>query len=294
MRILTTLLLLIIFSSCNEKSKKENSERTQNMNDKGYVLEEDGGIYTEVFDSTNVDENRYTSNNRIYKENISFTYSFEHLTKEGEKLFFKEDAIKKESKYQWKFVKPNVEDKDIIEKVKISVKYGLEPMLTHVPDYNQTLLQYDYPTKDNTSPFNSISGAIENEKNVWIHPPRDKYFRILELNPFPFIKTPYEVGNSWEWKLGIGSGWGDERWKTWEGGIENQYSYEISGKKIIETKLGKIDCFIIKSTASSDIGKTKLTAYFNEDYGFIRLNYTNIDGSKTNLELIEYSDKKTT
>jgi len=291
MRIITILLILTIFLSCNEKSKNDNSELTQNM--KNYVLKEDGGIYTEVFDSTNVDENRYTANNRIYKENISLTYSFEHLTKEGEKLFFKEDTTKEESKYQWKFVKPNLEDKDIIEKVKISVKYGLKPMIKYVPDYNQTLLQYDYPSENSTSVFNSISGAIENEKNVWIHPPRDKYFRILELNPFPFIKTPYEVGTSWEWKLGIGSSWGDERWKTWEGGIENQYSYEITGKETIETELGKMECFIIKSTASSEIGKTKLTAYFNEDYGFIRLNYTNIDGSKTNLELIEHSDKKT-
>lgn len=291
MRILTAVLILTIFLSCNEKSKKENSEQTQNMKD--YVLEEDGGIYTEVFDSTNVNENRYTANNRIYKENISFTYSFEHITKDGEKLFFKEDTTKEESKYQWEFAKPNSEDKDIIEKVKISVKYGLEPMIQYVPDYNQTILQYDYPTISNALPFNSISGAIENEKNVWIHPPRDKYFRILELNPFPFIKAPYEIGNSWKWKLGIGSSWGDERWKTWEGNIENQYTYEITGKEILETNFGKIECLIITSSASSDIGETKLTAYFNEDYGFIRLFYTNIDGSKTNLELIEHSDKKT-
>jgi len=97
MRILIALLILTIFLSCNGKSKKENSEQTQNMKD--YVLEEDGGIYIEVFDSTNIDENRYTANNRIYKENISFTFSFEHITKDGEKLFFKNDTTKEESKY---------------------------------------------------------------------------------------------------------------------------------------------------------------------------------------------------
>ncbi|MGO3182768.1 MAG: hypothetical protein ACTIJ9_08055 [Aequorivita sp.] len=115
---------------------------------------------------------------------------------------------------------------------------------------------------------------------------------ILELNPFPFIKAPYKVGNSWDWWLGIGSQWGDERWKTWEGGIENQYFYEITKKKIIETEFGKLECFIIESTAWSELGETKLTAYFNEKYGFIKLNYINIDGSKTNLELIEYSESK--
>ena len=289
MRILLTLLILIGFSACKQKSESGNVTKKQVLKD--YVLEESGGIFAEVFDSTNVDENRYTDNNLIYKENISFTYSFEHLTKEGEKLFFKEDASKEESKYQWKFVKPNPEDKDIIEKIKISVKYGLEPMIKYVPDYNQTLLQYDYPTENNTSVFNSISGAIENEKNVWIHPPRDRYFRILELNPFPFVKVPYEIGNSWKWKLSIGSSWGDKRWKIWEGGIENQYHYEITGNEILDTEFGKLECLIIKSTAKSELGETKLTSYFNEKYGFIKLIYTNIDGSKTNLELIEHSDK---
>lgn len=291
MRILTLLLILISVCACKEKNRKENP--IQKLITKDYTLEESGGIFTEVFDSTNIDENRYTANNSIYRTNASFTYSFEHITKDGEKLYFKEDKTVEEREKQWKFIKPNSKDESIINKVKISVKYGLEPMIKHVPNYNQTLLQYDYPTYNNELPFNSISGAIENENNVWIHPPRDRYFRILELNPFPFIKAPYEIGNSWEWWLSIGSQWGDERWKTWEGGIENQYYYEITEKETIDTKFGKLECLIIKSSATSELGETKLTSYFNEKYGFIKLNYINIDGSKTNLELIEHSDKKT-
>lgn len=291
MRILTLLLILLSVTSCKEENRKENPTQQQIVKD--YTLEESGGIFAEVFDSTNVDENRYTANNTIYKTNTSFTYSFEHITKDGEKLYFKEDKTVEEREKQWKFIKSNSKDESIIKKVKVSVKYGLEPMIKYVPDYNQTLLQYDYPTYNNELPFNSISGAIENQNNVWIHPPRDRYFRILELNPFPFIKAPYEIGNSWEWWLSIGSQWGDERWKTWEGGIENQYYYEITEKETVDTKFGKLECLIIKSTATSELGETKLTSYFNEKYGFIKLNYINIDGSKTNLELIEHSDKKT-
>lgn len=291
MRILTLLLILLSVTSCKEENRKENPTQQQIVKD--YTLEESGGIFAEVFDSTNVDENRYTANNTIYKTNTSFSYSFEHITKDGEKLYFKEDKTVEEREKQWKFIKSNSKDESIIKKVKVSVKYGLEPMIKYVPDYNQTLLQYDYPTYNNELPFNSISGAIENENNVWIHPPRDRYFRILELNPFPFIKAPYEIGNSWEWWLSIGSQWGDERWKTWEGGIENQYYYEITEKETVDTKFGKLECLIIKSTATSELGETKLTSYFNEKYGFIKLNYINIDGSKTNLELIEHSDKKT-
>ena len=55
----------------------------------------------------------------------------------------------------------------------------------------------------------------------------------------------------------------------------------------LETDMGDLDCFVIESSAESRIGETALTAYFHPEYGFVRLNYTNIDGSKTNLVLTE-------
>jgi hypothetical protein len=157
----------------------------------------------------------------------------------------------------------------------------------NVPDYNQTAVVYKC---GNDKGF-SMSGAIENEANVWIHPPRDKYFKILELNPFPYAKAPYEIGTKWTWNLGIVDHWADERWKVWEGQIENEYDYEITNKRTLKTGIGEIECFVIESNAKSRIGETKLTAYFNTEYGFVKLDYTNIDGSKTNLELTEYAEK---
>ena len=92
--------------------------------------------------------------------------------------------------------------------------------------------------------------------------------------------------------MGIGDHWADERWKVWEGKIENEYEYEITDKRTLKTDLGEIECLVIESNAKSRIGETKLTAYFNPEYGFVKLDYTNIDGSKTNLELTEHSEKK--
>ena len=159
-------------------------------------------------------------------------------------------------------------------------------MSNSIPDYSQTNLKYSL--YDETS--YSMSGVIENEANVWMHPPRDYYFKILELNPFPYIKAPFEIGNKWKWSLKIGDSWADERWKMWQGSIENKYEYEIVDKRKLETELGELSCYIIKSNAKSRIGKTELTAFFHEKYGFVKLNYINIDGTKTNLELIEHSE----
>ncbi|WP_432412854.1 hypothetical protein [Rasiella sp. SM2506] len=281
------LFLLVLFASCESTPKKIDKEI-----DKDYILITEDGISVEKFDSTHVDQNRFTKNNTTFKEGTIFTYDFEHITSTNDTLFFTWDEAVEDWKFAWKFVPIDSIDKNTINKVSITVKAGLEPMIQHIPDYNQTIIQYSYLTQNGIAPFNGASGVIENEANIWMHPPRNKYFRILELNPFPYIKAPYKVGNLWDWTLVIGDGWGDDRWKVWEGQIENQYNYKITDKRKIKTALGKIDCFVIESTAKSRIGETKLTSYFNSEYGFVKLNYINIDGSRTNLKLIQHLGKE--
>ena len=192
----------------------------------------------------------------------------------------------------WFFVSVDSINENTIDKVIITVKFGLKPMNFQNPDYNQTVISFNYPQISGKETFNSTSGVIENEKNVWIHPPRDRFFRILEINPFPFIQAPYEIGNKWNWSLKIGSFWGDSRWKTWDESIENKYIYEIIDKKKIKLAIGEFECYVIQSTAKSSIGQTHLTAYFNMEIGFVKLEYTNIDSTKTILELINFNNKK--
>jgi hypothetical protein len=257
-----------------------------------YVLISEGGISIEQFDSTYINPNRYTKNNTTFSEGTVFTYAFKHITANNKKLLFTSDESVDNWKFDWKFVPTDSIDENTVKKVIITVKAGLEPMIQHIPDYNQTIIQFEYKTESGNVPFNSMSGVIENENNIWMHPPRDKYFRILELNPFPFIKAPYEIGNAWDWTLIVGSGWGDHRWKLWEGHLENQCKYVIKDKINLKTKLGEIECLVIESTASSSVGNTKLTSYFNAEFGFVKLDYLNIDGSKTKLELVEHSRKQ--
>ena len=268
-------LFLVAFANCQSKS---------NQVEKNYELfADDDGILVEKFDSTIVDENKYNHNNIIYKVGNSFKYKFEHITPQGKINFFK--VINDQS--GWEFVEFKNTDSTTITFVVIEVANG-NPMAEHIPDYNQTGLIY----KSGYEKGYSMSGAIENEENVWIHPPRDKYFEILELNPFPYIKAPYEIGTKWTWHLGIGDHWADGRWKLWNGKIENKYEYNITDKRTLKTDLGEVECFVIESNAKSRIGETKLTAYFNPKFGFVKLDYTNIDGSKTNLELTELVEKK--
>jgi len=133
----------------------------------------------------------------------------------------------------------------------------------------------------------SYSGIVENERNLWMHPNRDCLFQILELNPFPYIQYPIKKGKTWKWRLSIGSQWGDERWKTWTGGIVNKYKYKIADTDCeVVTPMGTLSCVKVEAVAKSRIGKTYLTAYYNETYGFVKMDNTNIDGSRLLVDLV--------
>ena len=132
-----------------------------------------------------------------------------------------------------------------------------------------------------------MSGIVENERNLWMHPNRSCLFRVLELNPFPYIQYPVEKGRKWKWSLSIGSHWGDERWKTWTGGIVNKYKYRITDTDCeVVTPLGTLSCVKVEAVAKSRIGKTYLTAYYNDTYGFVKMDNTNIDGSRLLVDLV--------
>ena len=255
-----------------------------------YEVVYEDGIYFEKFDSTNTDENRYTANNVTYLEGNVLTYSYYYEDTNGRRFKFKEFK-RADGKLDWDWVPADSSDANTVASVVLTVCPGLKPMVYSVPDYNQTVILFEYPRVNGEKEGTSYTGAVDNEKNVWIHPPRDKFFRILEINPFPYIQAPYKVGTRWEWWLDIGSYWGDVRWKTWEGVIRNNYRYEITGETVINTALGPLDCFVVESTAESTIGKTYLKSWFSPVFGFVRMAYINIDGSKTVLELVQFEKK---
>lgn len=277
---LLPLLIILVFNSC-----KEQDSNIKDLPTKKYTLvADDINIQVEKFDSTVVDVNKYNVNNQVFKVGTEFLYNFTHIDSAGRVYNF---DIQSNDGRTWAFTPQNSLTPSSITNVRLTVLNG-NPMSDRVPDYNQTNIKYQLNGQNSYS----TTGVIENEANTWIHPPRQSYFRILELNPFPYIKAPYEIGTTWGWSLNIGSGWGDKRWKTWEGGITNAYTYEITGYQKIDTPLGSLECHVIDSKASSTIGETYLKAYFNETYGFVILDYTNIDGSKTKLELVEHYTPK--
>ncbi len=64
---------------------------------------------------------------------------------------------------------------------------------------------------------NTKTLLVENEKNIWLTPPRNFLFKTLELSPYPFIMFPADQRRPWRWDRKISDKWSNPRWLDWKG-----------------------------------------------------------------------------
>lgn len=112
------------------------------------------------------------------------------------------------------------------------------------------------------------TGIVENQDNLWMHPPRNGRFKALEIYPFPYIKHNME---SWTDLLEIGGHWIDSIHD--EKRIKLTLQYTREGVETTETPLGKLDCTVIRGTSVSELGQFIMKSYYHEKYGFVKLMY---------------------
>jgi hypothetical protein len=257
------------------------------------------GVWFEVRSDT-LNPCRYTEDNKIYQENRVFIYGFHYYDPQGKERYMRYERIPKQG-YEltetgdtstYIYYKADFSFSDVFNPKDSCVnRYEVEVLCTAKPfrkEYNQTVEAFYFLYDDQQSRWPlSYSGIVENERNLWMHPNRDCLFRVLEINPFPYIQYPVEKGKIWKWKLTIGDHWGDERWKTWTGKIVNKYKYKITNTDCeVVTPMGTLSCVKVEAVAKSRIGTTRLTAYYNDTYGFVKMDNTNIDGSRLVVDLV--------
>lgn len=162
---------------------------------------------------------------------------------------------------------------------------------------NEIVIQYEHDEKTDTalsrfninrqlklqSPFvkEETTGAIENAQEVWMHPFRSNQYNFTEVAPFPHVTFPLQVGNSWSSSLTIGNGWGD--WDNTTVYCEYLVAREI---KMKVAKKGLKKCWLIESKANMPLGISTHNFYFNEEYGFVKMEYRNYAGQTLYIELV--------
>ena len=293
------LFLMIGLSSCREASNTQDATKekpeikaqntTPEPTDLSYKMNA-VGIFVEDFPDTMKDPERYNRDNKIYRTGRSFIYEIIYKDKSGQQYFFEvPDANNVRS---WQLVPAEKANKNTIKKIRMVVQQGLEPYIDRDPQFNMSVLGIEFMMDNDFMEQKLLSTLVENEKNLWITPPRDFIFKVLELSPYPFVWFPVEKRRPWVWKRGISDRWSDPAWMEWKGRLKANYKYTNHGHRLVRTKFGDRRCYELHAMAA--LGKeqriTKLNMLFNQDLGFIKLDYLNIDSSTLVLNLVEVQE----
>ena len=167
-------------------------------------------------------------------------------------------------------------------------------------NYHQKTMSYDFCqsineceksyelNKDGTKfmTHNSLTGYIQTDTSLWLHPPREDSYRILELNAFPYIEINQ---NYWQYILNFDDKWSDKNWIQWEGNRTSVSDYKLDEKSVVY-KLGdqEIVCRKISATTKIEkLGETKSTFYYNAKYGFVRMIFNTINNKTIEFNLIK-------
>ena len=279
----------------SESDKAENPELVAQQVDIEGFTNENGVMIEEVDNSFRKSAKELvlqTADNKIFKPGRVFKYDYYYLNEKNEKRMcvLSPPDPKIPSRKAYYYMPPSDLSELALMQVHITVLPGLGLIENVRPDFTKTTAKYSYKLYNEMAGVREQSPIIENEQNVWMTPPRFKIFRMLEFNPYPYIKTPFEIGNKWTWEHEVKTRWGDAQWLVLHEPLPNTYTYEITDLKKMGTAMGELDCYVVEAEAKNEFGEAYLTSYFNPEYGFVRLEYTNLHYTKMVFDLVEVEE----
>lgn len=290
MKTLNLILLIVLLS--------------QNLPAQELVL--DDGIYVEKPDYTNKEKHRYSRDNISYKLNRRFIFDYYYVDGAGVKKKFLLSNNEGSVGNPLNLASGLQPTDSTIDKIKLAITDSVETFPNYDSTYTQTVVSYSYIVKNSQAsdthcacyekkktPARSFlcsgvsTGTIDNYKNLWIHPPRQFTFRILQFNPFPFYYRD-EAVKHWSWTVEVGGVYLDPRWVNTRENIKMTFDYVRQKDEIVHCPFGKIKCKVTQAVgtpSNNAFPKTYLKSYYHPVYGFVRLEYTNINGSKMVIQL---------
>lgn len=233
--------------------------------------------------------NRMSDDNKVFKPKREFIYKFT-LHSEGKTLnqilLFKN--TKGNQKDSIAILSPR--DKKEVQTRVCKIDYlilRIDSTTSNVSLANsQTIMRYLYQNhKYGTVLSHEVGGIIEDSSRIFLHPPRNYQFELLELCPFPQVYFPLSQGKTWTGKLNIPTNWFRFN-KVTNTALTVKCSYLIQNIEEVDTKLGKIKCHLITATGESEIGQSFARFYYNDTLGFVKMAFTDPYANTIILDLI--------
>ncbi|GAB2699711.1 hypothetical protein GCM10027037_25440 [Mucilaginibacter koreensis] len=242
-------------------------------------------LYIEPKVPNNKGINPFNYDNKLFVEGK--TYVYDYFIVRGHDTLKYAIASHPDGTKSWHYVPSRQKDSSKVEYLGITTLGKIGPIMMDKPDYNQTEVFLYHYNADMKPLETELTGVVENKVNVWLHPFRFHALEILQLSPFPYIKLPYKPGQTYDWKLDVGEKWPEFQAFDWKGKLTLNCRYVVQGKEMLNLPVGNIEATKVEAIATTASGRSTLTSYFNEQFGFIKLVYHNLDGSSITMMLKE-------
>lgn len=276
-QILIIISIVLIGSQKNVYSQNSNTINSINIQtdtlydfERKYKPPPNGFNINTNFDSLEFTERKIPKVRRIFKAGKTYHYKALYLNSNNDTLSNRFVLMKTTGeRWEWQPMKQDLIYYEFPDYKTDSIKLS-----NH--DINKEIQHWNSQTGE---------GVIENIEEVWMHPIRINQYKFTEIAPFPQVKFPLEKSRIWYSQKMIDEGWGEWNGQT----IIN--TYKIAGQTTIKLNDLQIDCWIIKGTAKCQLGNSKLTTYFNEEYGFVKMEYQNYENERLVFQLIKLEQK---
>jgi hypothetical protein len=276
-----------------------------------YDLEQ--GVYFDrpVYGDTN--RHKYTIDNISYKLNSTYTYTYFFKDSSGKKKRFYHQHDFSHNNNPLNLCDFNDSSANYLDRIQLVVDDPRQQFIGNDSNYSQTVISYNYLNKygkwsdtiwgdyksqhPNLSYSDEHTGVVDNPINLWLHPPRRFTFKILQLNPFPLYFLD-KSQKEWDSQLNTGGGWLDSRWIicSKQSGVPIHFHYKRLPTHKLKTALGELECQVTDGVGTLLVDghtyHTFLKSFYHENYGFLKLEYVNIDGSIIELQLISLTHAK--
>lgn len=137
---------------------------------------------------------------------------------------------------------------------------------------------------------NTYCSITETENYIEIYPPRRNQFVFTETINFPSVKpAKLKLGYKWSSQTRMPEDYELEEWSN----TTFYHQAEISSKASLFIQNENIECWVIKGNSTNkDFGTSYFEYLFNEEYGFVRMEWINYDKQQAVFELIEVITNK--
>ena len=250
-------------------------------------VEEDGLTFEYAHaDSTLV--TNFEADNQIYRPGRGFVYEYDYISPTGDTLLLGNAGhtpVRKDTA---------LDNPSTITRVAFRVDTAMGTQLRKmIPNYRQTGVSYDYYNAEGVSlPPMEGSGLIENARQVWVHPfRRQTYFAMLNMNAYPYVRFPLEVGKQWTWELGIGGeAYLNPLWTDWTENTLRYHAYTVTGKTTVDFRGHPIEVWQIEALTTGEAGAARAAFLFHEQYGFVKMHFYTVKGAQWIFALREVTD----